>query len=585
MRKQISIDELIKNLEECNIAIHGIHNGSLEEKISIAKLIVGNGLNLSNNWKTILSSAVSMGNSGNINLEKDIKDYQYGYGEKCNVVIRVPSIITNSNGEKIYLGFPSYNKTTVAQQYSSTCVLDQVCSSFGKVPSEFIYGYYTGGNTIEVNPNYYDELPQKQKDALFINIKSSMSYFSKLISECVINGNKERLEELKHSFEERGVHEPAIDNALKELNDRTNSIDKRDSKEVDISPDISVVTKVSSFLSKLPVKRRLFGKEIDEKALLADNTILKDFYDALSIQDIQGIDNSNVNLMTKAFNLVNRLPASLKPDRLIEDKLKERLGTQQEKRRVILTDKHINDKAELSADFDKCVAAYLLNGGTDMFGRFHTLIRDMNKKGIHTNVGESILKLGNAFATKMEGLQNSSERNSKAWAFILPHILQVYTVSKNIGNELYNAEEHKKFEERLVNLGLIELEKENSTVNAKVKRKVDISSNSPYKSSSKQPVMLEHEQVKLAICQYINTGMLPNGYKLNDSGEIIKETQLDEMRRKAHQEYERKKTLEAERKERNRILIGVNGQPLPVQQKKRQEQRNQQVSNLQRIER
>ena len=586
MAKQVSIGKLINDLVGYNVAIHGIYNGSLEEKVDVAKSILKNGLNLSNNWKTILGSAVSLGNSDNVNIARDLREYQYGYGEKCNVIIKVPEIITNSEGEKIYLGFPAYNKTTVAQQYSSTCVLDQICSSLGRVPSEFVYGYYTDGNTIEVNSNYYDELPQDRKDDLFLQLKSSMSYFSKIISDCVINKNFEKLEHFKKLFEARGINEPIIESALNTLEKRGDDIAKSESEETKAYLDATIVAKVSSFISSLPMKNRLFGKKIDIDALLADSTILKNLCHDLSFEDIQQIENNNVDLITRAFKLVKGLPTSLKPDRIIEDKIETKLGERQEKRRIILTNERLDDKAKLSEDFDKCVATYLLDGGTDMFGRFRTLIRDMGRNGNHVNLGDSVLKLGDAFATKMEELQNNAERNSKAWSFMLPHILQVYTVSKNIGNEIYNAKRHKDFEERLINLGLIELKKENGTTDdKKVKSKNEINPDSPDKPSERQKIMLEHEMLKLAICQYVNTGMLPTGYKLNSNGEILKETQIDKMRREARrEEYERRKMSE-EKNEKNRIRIGVRMQPISIKEEQKQQQlrkqENKQVSRLQ----
>lgn len=586
MAKQVSIDKLINDLIGYNVAIHGIYNGSLEEKVDIAKSIVENGLNLSDNWKTILGSAVSLGNSDNVNIAQDLREYQYGYGERCNVVIKVPEIITNSEGEKIYLGFPSYNKTTVAQQYSSTCVLDQICSSLGRVPSEFVYGYYTDSNTIEVNPNYYDELPQDRKDNLFLQLKSSMNDFSKLISDCVIDENLEKLEHLKKLFEVRGINEPIIESALNTLKKQGNSIAKSESMEIKAYSDATIVTKISSFISGLPMKNRLFVKQIDIDALLAESTILKNLCHDLSSEDIQQIENNNVDLITRTFNLVKGLPASLKPDRIIEDEIEAKLCERQERRRIILTNEKLDDKAKLSEDFDKCVAAYLLDGGTDMFGRFRTLIRDMNRNGNHVNLGDSVLKLGDAFATKMEELQNNAERNSKAWTFMLPHILQVYTVSKNIGNEVYNAERHKDFEERLINLGLVELKKENGVADdKKVKSKNEINHDSPDKSSERQKIMLEHEKLKLAMCQYVNTGMLPIGYKLNSNGEILRETQMDKMRREARrEEYEHRKMSE-ERNEKNRIRIEVRTQPISVKEEQKQQQlrkqENKQVSRLQ----
>ena len=95
--------------------------------------------------------------------------------------------------------------------------------------------------------------------------------------------------------------------------------------EIKAYSDATIVTKISSFISGLPMKNRLFVKQIDIDALLADSTILKNLCHDLSSEDIQQIENNNVDLITRTFNLVKGLPASLKPDRIIEDEIEAKI--------------------------------------------------------------------------------------------------------------------------------------------------------------------------------------------------------------------------------------------------------------------
>lgn len=580
MNEQISVEELVQDVTGYNIAIHGIYSGSLEEKTNLAKQIMKTGIKLSDNWKSILGTTVSIGNSSNSNLQGDIKNYQYGYGEKCNLIIRVPDFLVESNGEKIYLGFPENNIKTAAQQYSTTCVFDQICSELKNIPSEFIYGYYNDSENITLNPDYYDNLSQEKKDSLFSKVRHSMSDFSKTISNHVINNDVEKLESLKCSFEKLGINEPVVENALKFLQDKKYEVAKNEEKN-----DEDIVTKLSSFLSALPMKHyKLFSKTLDEKALLENKNILENFCNGLSFEDIQKIENSNVGLVLKVSNLIEKFPKQLMLDRIIEDDMINYMNNGSTGKRIILTEYDLDKKKTTMENFDKCVATYLMAGGKDIFDRFYKLINNMSKQGVHVNVGNSIIKLGNAFASKMEKLQNDSERNSQAWKFCLPHILHAYDVSKSIGNERYNSEEHKMFEKRLEALGIIELEKESKSAKKQYGKNTIVTDNTPDKVTTKQPIVTEEEKIYLAKCQYINTGMLPLGYRLDNSGAIMKENQIDELRKKAYDEYKRQKEMDKQ-KEKSRIRIGIRGEMLPVKTKQPQQQKTKVSVERQRLER
>ena len=185
-----------------NIAIHGIHDGNLEEKKCIAKSILKEGLKLQHGWRTILSTTIALRNiKENPNLAQDMENYQYGSEGQCNIIAKIPNFISNSKGEKIFLGFPPINKETAGQQYSETCILDLVCAKLGKIPPEFIFGYYTSSLAVHKNADYYDELSQEKKDELFEEIKDNIPELHRKISSYVVNKDINSLEKLKNVAE------------------------------------------------------------------------------------------------------------------------------------------------------------------------------------------------------------------------------------------------------------------------------------------------------------------------------------------------------------------------------------------------
>lgn len=98
-------------------------------------------------------------------------------------------------------------------------------------------------------------------------------------------------------------------------------------------------------------------------------------------------------------------------------------------------------------------------------------------------------------------------------------------IAEKIGNRSVNAEEHKKWEDRLVRLGILErrIDNENELKeNFRKSVKCDIHNSDPDidKPEAKQPVLLEAALQKNAEQMYINTGMVPIGYKKNEKGKI-----------------------------------------------------------------
>lgn len=219
--EQSNLEDILGGLEqgEYGIGIHGIDKGSREEKQSIAESINSQGLNLNNNSKTILSTAISLGvNEDSEKIRQEIVGYKFGEGTKANVIIAVPSYIQNEEGEKIFLGFPEKNRRTAGQQYEEHCIFDRICSKLREIPPQFILGYYCeeqdGSKSFIKNEQHYSDLPPKEKEKLFKELSANMDDISKNFNELISSRNMEQLHKMKEEMEQEGWKSYMVDNAI-----------------------------------------------------------------------------------------------------------------------------------------------------------------------------------------------------------------------------------------------------------------------------------------------------------------------------------------------------------------------------------
>ena len=216
-----NLKETLEDLDqgEYGIGVHGIDQGSIEEKQRKALNISDEGLNIGSNSKTILSTAISLGiNEESQELSQDITNYKFGNGANMKVIIAAPLCIQNENGEKIFLGFPEENKRTAGQQYEEHCILDRICGKLNKVPPEFILGYYRenpdGSESFIKNLKHYSNLSQESKEDLYRELSLSMDDISKDINKLIADGNIEQLSRMQQRMQERNMSTYMIDNAM-----------------------------------------------------------------------------------------------------------------------------------------------------------------------------------------------------------------------------------------------------------------------------------------------------------------------------------------------------------------------------------
>jgi len=104
--------------------------------------------------------------------------------------------------------------------------------------------------------------------------------------------------------------------------------------------------------------------------------------------------------------------------------------------------------------------------------------------------------------------------------------------AERIGNRNANMEEHIKWEERLIKLGILERKNdkgEQQTFRESIK--YDITSDNNGKGEEQQGVTLESALLKAAERKYINTGAVPLGYKKDERGKIVRIEPRIESRR------------------------------------------------------
>lgn len=192
-------------MEDENYGI-GLHSAQGENIENILNNIIKNGLEIEER-KGVLSTVSSFGTRTKISqehLKQQIIQYHYGkQGEiKQNVIVLVPSTISNSQGKQIYLGFPPYDTECYGNDFRTSCVLDTICvceESKGKIPPEFILGYYISSNqgiSFVKNPNYFKFLSEEQRDKFFEDVEVRLQGKYKDISDAVITEDVKTLEEM-----------------------------------------------------------------------------------------------------------------------------------------------------------------------------------------------------------------------------------------------------------------------------------------------------------------------------------------------------------------------------------------------------
>lgn len=118
-------------------------------------------------------------------------------------------------------------------------------------------------------------------------------------------------------------------------------------------------------------------------------------------------------------------------------------------------------------------------------------------------------------------------KSPKEWEFFKGQVLHSFMTAEKIGNRNVNLEEHSKWEERLIRLGILERkldkgQEQKQTFRESIKYDVTNTNLKTDKDENREKVALESALLRKAEQQYINTGVIPLGYKKDENGKIVR---------------------------------------------------------------
>ena len=200
------IDEVMKSQKgKMGLGVHAVRKEKIKGKSvdEVLREICDSGLNI-NKGSSVLATISSLGVSSELKSyqRKELKDYRLGSEMAENgVVVLVPTIL-EGNGEQLYVGFPGTDTSALGNNHKITCILDQLCcgnNDYGKIPKEFILGYFkeeNGERIFEKNMSNFIEMTDEEKGIFIKSLSDRLTEQQKQISEAVITGDMQRLEQL-----------------------------------------------------------------------------------------------------------------------------------------------------------------------------------------------------------------------------------------------------------------------------------------------------------------------------------------------------------------------------------------------------
>lgn len=192
---------------------------------------------------SILATISSLGVSSELkeHQKEALKNYRLGNEVAENgVIILVPTIL-EGNDRKLYVGFPGMDTGAIGNNHKTTCILDKICcgnNEYGVFPKEFILGYFkeeNGIKTFQKNASHFLEMSDEDKEAFIKELTDRLPEQLKQVSEAVIEGNMQKLEQLSMSMygNKEGFQgeNTLIQNAILYLNREKGQIEQNQSEE------------------------------------------------------------------------------------------------------------------------------------------------------------------------------------------------------------------------------------------------------------------------------------------------------------------------------------------------------------------
>ena len=285
---------------------------------------------------------------------------------------------------------------------------------------------------------------------------------------------------------------------------------------------------LKEFQKSIPQKKSLFNRKSTPDTSRLD--IVKDkislFYEKGVLISPMLIDKNSIEMYQDTLHFIKQFPQELQAETMLESDILESTKNFRNTRKVLLPSVRQQD-AQIMEKYENMVAYYLLMGGANPVQRFSRVEMSMKQYGITPDIGVAIMKYGDDLTSKLEDLASSKVKSPKEWECFKTQVLHCFAVAEKIGNRSVNLAEHMNWEDRLVRLGILEKrrdteKKQENSLRDSVKYDVRNSGGKDDKSEAKAMVSLESALQKNAEQLYMNTGMVPIGYKKDANGKIVR---------------------------------------------------------------
>lgn len=292
-----------------------------------------------------------------------------------------------------------------------------------------------------------------------------------------------------------------------------------------------VLERLQEFKKSIPKRKSLFSRKssVDVSKLGEIESKISSFYQEAILIAPMSIDKESITPYMDTVDLVKQFPEELQPETVMESYIFENISKGPQGRRKILLPGVMERDSQIKEDYEKMVAYYMLRGGENPVKRFSKVEMAMKNHGIQPDLGMAITKYGDQITTKLEEISVDRGKTPKEWECFKNQVLHSYSTAEAIGNRNVNTQEHENWEERLIRLGILERkrderpEQKEETLRDSIR--YDVSKRKDDKDdrdSMQQRVLTEEALRKNAEQMYVNTGMMPIGYKKDENGKIVR---------------------------------------------------------------
>ena len=288
----------------------------------------------------------------------------------------------------------------------------------------------------------------------------------------------------------------------------------------------NVLEYLNEFKRTIPKRNSIFSRKanVDVSKLESIKDKIELFFERGALISPMSIDKDSIDTYIENISLVKQFPGELSPEAMLESEIFKQTENAKSTRRILVPSVMENN-SQVIENYDKMVAYYLLMGGDKPVERFSRVEMSMKQFCVSPDIGVAIMKYGDEITTKLEEIATSKTKSPKEWEFFKGQVLHSFMTAEKIGNRSVNLEEHSEWEERLIRLGILERRIDRSEGKKQTFResiKYDVTNTEKDKDENKGRVTLEIQLLKKAEQQYINTGVIPLGYKKDENGKIVR---------------------------------------------------------------